>query len=80
MSQWQLPPDLHFVKIQSKVLGLEVDFVLPLSQEQQQQQQPPTKYLNCYWPDFDQTLNVGFWEHLEQIPTGTVTVTFVQTR
>ena len=35
----------------------------------------PTKYLSCYWPDFDQTLNVGTWEPLEQIPT--VTVTFV---
>ena len=58
---------------------LEVDFVLPLSQQQQQQEQeqeePPTKYLSCYWPDFDQTLNVGTWEPLEQIPT--VTVTFV---
>ena len=32
--------------------------------------------LNCYWPDFDQTLKVGPCEHLEQIPT--VTVTFVQ--
>ena len=28
------------------------------------------------WPDFDQTLKVGSWEHLKQIPT--VTVTFVQ--
>ena len=27
--------------------------------------------------DFDKTLNIGSWEHLEQIPT--VTVTFVQT-
>ena len=35
----------------------------------------PTKYLSCYWPDFDQTLIVGTWEPLEQIPT--VTVTFV---
>ena len=35
---------------------------------------PPTQtqcqqYLSCYWPDFDQTLKVGSWEHLEQIPT-----------
>ena len=29
-----------------------------------------------YWSDFDETLKVGSWEHLEQIPT--VTVTFVQ--
>ena len=29
-----------------------------------------------YCTDFDQTLKVGSWEHLEQIPT--VTVTFVQ--
>ena len=34
------------------------------------------QYLSCYWPDFDQTLKVGSWEHLEEIPT--VTVTFVQ--
>ena len=32
--------------------------------------------LNCYWPDFDQTLKVGPCVHLEQIPT--VTVIFVQ--
>ena len=35
---------------------------------------PPTQtqsqqYLSCYWPDFDETLKVGSWEHLEQIPT-----------
>ena len=34
------------------------------------------QYLSCYGPDFDGTLQVGSWEHLEQIPT--VTVTFVQ--
>ena len=34
------------------------------------------QYLSCYWPDYDQTLNVGPWEHLQQIPF--VTVTFVQ--
>ena len=32
--------------------------------------------LSCYWPDFDETLKVGSWEHLEQIPT--IMVTFVQ--
>ena len=42
---------------------------------------PPTQtqsqqYLSCYRPDFDQTLKVGSWEPLEQIPTDTVT--FVQ--
>ena len=42
---------------------------------------PPTQtqsqqYLSCYWPDFDETLKVGSWEHLEQ--TLTVTGTFVQ--
>ena len=36
----------------------------------------PTKNLSCYWPDFDDTLKVASWEHLEQILT--VTVTFVQ--
>ena len=34
------------------------------------------QYFNCYWHDFDQTLKVGSWDQLEQIPT--VTVTFVQ--
>ena len=37
---------------------------------------PYQAYLSCYWPDADDTLQVGSWEHLEQIPT--VTVTFVQ--
>ena len=62
---------------QTSVLRLEVDFVLLLSQQQEEQEQeePPTKYLGCYWPDFDQTLNIGTWEPLEQIPT--VTATFV---
>ena len=34
------------------------------------------QYLSCYWSDFDETLKVGSWEHLEHIPT--VTMTFVQ--
>ena len=25
------------------------------------------QYLSCYWPDFDETLYIGSWEHLEQI-------------
>ena len=36
---------------------------------------PYQEYLSCYWPDFDETLKVGCWEHLEQIPT--VWMTFV---
>ena len=39
----------------------------PTTQTQSQQ------YLSCYWPDFDETLKVGSCEHLEQIPTDTVT-------
>ena len=39
---------------------------------------PCQDYLSCYWPDFDKTLKVASWEHLEQIST--VTVTFVQAR
>ena len=38
------------------------------------------QYLSCYWPDFDETLKVGSWEHQEQIPTARLTfvqVTFV---
>ena len=34
------------------------------------------QYLSCYWPDLDQTLNKGSWEHIQQIRT--VTSTFVQ--
>ena len=43
---------------------------------------PPTQlmfrqqYLSCYWPDLDQTLNKGSWEHIQKIRT--VTATFVQ--
>ena len=44
-------------------------------------QPPPTQtqsqqYFSCYRPNFNETLKVGSWEHLEQTPT--VTVTFVQ--
>ena len=42
---------------------------------------PYQEYLSCCWPDFDQTLKVGSWDHFEQIPTVTVTfvpATFVQ--
>ena len=34
------------------------------------------QYLNCYWPDFDQTLKVDSWDHFELIPT--VMATLVQ--
>ena len=37
---------------------------------------PYQEYIRCYWPYFDQTLKVGSWDHLEQIPT--VTETFIQ--
>ena len=37
---------------------------------------PYQEYLSCYWSDFDETLQVGSWEHLEQIPT--VRVKFAQ--
>ena len=43
---------------------------------------PQTKYwqyLSCYWPDFDETLKVGSWEHLEQIPTLMVTIVNIVT-
>ena len=33
-------------------------------------------YISSYWPDFDQTLKVGSWDHFEQISTATMT--FVQ--
>ena len=34
------------------------------------------EYLSCYLPDFDETLKVASWEHLEQIPT--IKLTFLQ--
>ena len=37
---------------------------------------PYQEYLSSNWPDIDETLKIGFWEHLEQIPT--VMMTFVQ--
>ena len=37
---------------------------------------PYQQYLSCYWPNLDQTLNNGSWEHNQQITT--VTTTFVQ--
>ena len=37
---------------------------------------PYQEYLSCYWPDFYQTLRVGYWDPLEQIST--VTMTFVR--
>ena len=37
---------------------------------------PYQEYLSWYWPDFDQTLKEGSWDHLEQILT--VMVTFVR--
>ena len=42
----------------------------PLTTQTQCQQ-----YLSCYQPDFDETLSVDSWEHLEQIPI--VKATFV---
>ena len=37
---------------------------------------PYQQYVSCYWPDLDQTLNKGSWEHIQQITT--VTTTLVQ--
>ena len=34
------------------------------------------QYLSYHWPHFDQTLKIGYWDHLEQILS--VAVTFVQ--
>ena len=34
------------------------------------------EYLSCYCTDFDETVQVASWEHLEQIPT--IKLTFVQ--
>merc|ERR1711954_179450 len=32
--------------------------------------------MNIFGPEFDESLKIGSWEHLEQIPT--VTLTFIQ--
>ena len=37
---------------------------------------PYQEYISSNWPDFDETLKIGSWKHLEQIST--VMVTFVQ--
>ena len=37
---------------------------------------PYQEYLSCYWPNFNETLNVVLWEHLEQIST--IKLTFVK--
>ena len=50
----------------------ENDFAHPPPPTQTQYQQ----YLSCYWPDFDQILNVGSWDLFEHIPT--FKMTFVQ--
>ena len=34
------------------------------------------QYLSCYWSDFDETLKVASWGHVEQIPT--IKLTYVQ--
>ena len=36
---------------------------------------PYQEYLSCYWPDFDQILKVGPWDHLEHFPTISTTTT-----
>ena len=41
---------------------------LPTTQTQCQQ------YLNCYLPNFDETLKASSWEHLQQIPTFKLTI------
>ena len=33
----------------------------------------PTLLYETYWTDFNKTLNVGSWDHLEQIPSAKVT-------
>ena len=34
---------------------------------------PYQQYLSCYWLNFDETLKVGSWENLEQIPRWNLT-------
>ena len=38
---------------------------------------PYQQYLSYYRPDFDQTLKEGSWEHLEQIPTDLILLSYV---
>ena len=52
-------------------------FIVKPPTQPQPNHHPPTtttqtqcqQYLSCYSTNFDETLNVGSWEHLEQIPT-----------
>ena len=37
---------------------------------------PYQEYIYCYWPDFDETLDVASWDQLETILT--IKLTFVQ--
>ena len=57
--------------VQSKSVGLGVDFVLPLSQ----QEQPPPN-ISAVTDPILTNLKLRFLEHLEQVPT--VTVTYVK--
>ena len=49
----------------------KLDFTRKLLYTSYQYQQ----YLSCYSTNFDRALNIGFWDHLEQIQT--ITVTFI---
>ena len=53
------------VKLQSKSLDLKLTLFYPCHNKNNKKKDNPTKYLHCYWPDFDKTLKVGSWKYLE---------------
>ena len=54
------------LKLNTKI-GLHTTHQPPPTTKQSLRQQ----YLSSYWPDLDQTLNKGSWEHIQQITTVT---------
>ena len=68
----------HFRKVFSDLAYISFYTPPPTTTQTLRQQ-----YLSCNWPDLDQTLNKGSWEHMQQIKTVTrkfVLGTFVHIR
>ena len=54
-----LPPPLIKKSTTTKGTAKSTTTVEKTSRQKQQQQQP---YISYYWPDFEQTLDLGFWD------------------
>ena len=68
-------PQLNHNSTQPNKTKIGFDMKMTLHHHQPPQTQHH-QYLSCYWPNFNQTLNKGSWDHLQQIPT--MTMTFVK--